>query len=182
MMKNTLLSVSFFLLINLSCSVLDKKSERVDDSALVEKNRIYRSVHRIAEAFPLSQEEALQFFNDLDSIHSKKFRNSHAQQFQYDGYTVFYAQPGRSRKVKGVGIDIDSTTHVNMQQLADQLGITWHNTDLIEIKAGRMHYSSIYTDAQKEKKEIHITLNLSKNNKEVSFISIDKLEDELARN
>lgn len=181
-MKNTLLPASFFLLIGLSCSVLDKKQERTDNSALAEKNRIYRSVHRIAEAFPLSQEEALSFFNELDSIHSKKFRNSQGQLFQYDGYTVFYAQPGRSKKVKGVGIDIDSTTHVSMEQLADQLGITWHNTDLIEIKAGRMHYSSIYTDAQKEKKEIHITLNLSENNKKVTFISIDKLEDELARN
>lgn len=182
-MKNAVLTTSFFLLTSLSCSVLDKKTEHVADSAFAEKNRIYRSVQKIAEAFPLTQEDALHFFNDLDSIQSKKFRSSTSQQFQYNGYTVFYAQPGHSKKIiKGVGIDIDSTSHVSMEQLAEQLGITWHNTDLIEIKAGKMHYSSIYTDTQKQKKEIHVTLNLSEKNKEVTFISIDKLEDEMVRN
>src|SRR3954469_18557712 len=117
-MKNTLLLISFYLLTCLSCSVLDKKPDHVDTSALAEKNRIYRSVHRIAEAFPLTQEEALNFFNDLDSIQSKKFKNNSSQQFQYNGYTVFYAQPGHSKRVKGLGIDIDSTTNVNMEQLA----------------------------------------------------------------
>ena len=182
-MKNTLLTASFFLLAGFSCTVLDKKTERVDDSVFAEKNRVYRSVHKIAEAFPLNQEDAFNFFNDLDSLQSKKFRNSPGQQFKYEGYTVFYAHPGSSKKmIRGVGIDVDSTSHMSMEQLAKQLGITWHNMDLIDMKAGQMHYSSIYTDAQKEKKEIHITLNLSENNKEVSFISIDKLEDEMARN
>jgi hypothetical protein len=184
-MKNTLIQASFlFVLLSLSCSVLDKKAEHVDEAVLAEKNRVYHSVHKIAEAFPFTQEEALTFFNELDSLQSKKFRNSHSQQFQYDGYTVFYAQPGHSKKVKGLGIDIDSTTHVSMEQLGAQLGITWHNTDLIDVKAGKIHYRSIYTDAQKDKKEIHITLNLSaKTNKEVTFISIDKVEEEVvARN
>ena len=182
-MKNTVLTVSVLLLTGLSCSVLDKKSEHVDASVFVGKNRIYSNVQKIAEAFPLTQEEALNFFNDLDSLQSKKFRNSIAQQFQYTGYTVFYAQPGHSKKVvKGIGIDIDTTVHVNMQQLGKQLGITWHSTDLIDIKAGKMHYSTIYTDMQKEKKVIHITLNLQRNNREVSFISIDKLPIDLVRN
>lgn len=182
-MKNTVLTASFFLLAGFSCTVLDKKAERVDDSAFNEKNRVYRNVHKIAEAFPLTQEEAFSFFNELDSLQSKKFRNSQGQQFKYEGYTVFYAHPGSSKRIiKGVGIDVDSTSHMNMEQLAQQMGITWHNMDLIDMKAGQMHYSSIYTDAKKEKKEIHITLNLSENSKEVSFISIDKVEDELARN
>ncbi|HET6226385.1 MAG TPA: hypothetical protein VFF27_08910 [Bacteroidia bacterium] len=182
-MKNTLLLGSFFLFIHISCTVLDKKAEHVDEATLAEKNRVYRNVHKIAEAFPFTQEEAFTFFNELDSLHSKKFRNNSSQQFQYDGYTVFYAQPGHSKKVKGLGIDIDSTAHVSMEQLGAQLGITWHSTDLIEIKAGKIHYRSIYTDAQKEKKEIHITLNLSADSsKEVTFISIDRVEEELARN
>lgn len=182
-MKNTVLTASFFLLAGFSCTVLDKKAERVDDSAFAEKNRIYRNVHKIAEAFPLTQEEAFTFFNDLDSLQSKKFRNSPGQQFKYNGYTVFYAHPGSSKRIiKGVGIDVDSTSHISMEQLAQQLGITWHNMDLIDMKAGQMHYSSIYTDEQKDKKEIHITLKLSENNKEVSFISIDKVEEEIVKN
>lgn len=183
-MKNTVITASFFLLAGFSCTVLDKKAEqREDDSAYTQKNRVYKSVQKIAEAFPLTQDQAFSFFTDLDSLQSKKFRNSPGQQFKYEGYTVFYAHPGSSKKmIKGVGIDVDSTSHIKMEQLAQQLGITWHNMDLIDMKAGQIHYSSVYTDAKKEKKEIHVTLNLSEKNKEVSFISIDKLEDAMVRN
>lgn len=161
----------------LSCSTTGKKAQETADKKASKKNDIYTCIHKIAEALPLTQQEASDFFANLDSVKLKKFRNAPNQQFQYKFYTVFYEQPGKGKLLRGVGIDLDTTSHVNMKHLGEQLNAKWHSADLIEIKAGKVHYSTEYVDSTKKKKQIHITIGLSdresEKENEITFIGID---------
>jgi hypothetical protein len=162
----------------LSCSTADKKTKQMDvDMVSMDtlKHSVYRNIQLIAEALPMKTKDALDFFDDLDSIVVKTPRSGQSQQFQYKTFTVFYEQPAKGI-VKSVGIDLDTASHVNMEELGKQLGVKWHSADLIEVEAGKVHYSTDYMDSKKMKKGIHITIGLShqpdEKNNEVTFINI----------
>ena len=175
-MKNTsiLLFLSFFIFS--TCSTTNKNAHETLDAKAEFKRDIYTNILNIAESLPLTSKEASDFFAALDSVKLKKFRNSQSQQFQYKTFTVFYEQPGKGKKLRGVGIDLDTTSHVNMEQLGKRLNSKWHSTNLVEVKAGKIHYTADYLDSKKMKKKIHVTIGLSnsKNSKnEIAFIGID---------
>lgn len=175
-MKNNFpISISISLLVLLSCSPNKKTQETLETKS--GKKDMYISIHRIAEVLPLTSQEAADFFTNLDSLHSHSFRNIQSQQFQYKAYTVFYEQPGKNKKLRGVGIDLDSTSHLSMEQLSKQLDAKWHIVDLIEVKAKRMHYTADYTDSKRNRKKIHITVRMAspenQGQNDVTFIGID---------
>lgn len=162
--------ISFYLF--LSCSP-NKKTQDVVESKSAKKS-IYTSIHRIAEELPFTQQEASDFFSNLDSLHSRSFRNAQGQQFQYRNYTIFYAQPTRGKKLRGVGIDLDSSSCISREQLGQQLNARWHSANLIEVKAGRVHYTADYVDSKKLRKVIHITTKIaSPEDESITFIGID---------
>lgn len=181
MSYKTILIIGLFFCLA-SCSTTQKKVEGAIAGKAETKKDIYTTIQRIAEALPLTPQEAADFFSSLDSVKLKTFRNVQSQQFQYGTYTVFYEQPAKGKKLKGVGIDLDTASHVNMKRLGEQLNAKWHSADLIEIKAGKIHYSTEYLDSTKRKKEIHITIGLSyqENEKqnEITFIGIDCAKEE----
>jgi hypothetical protein len=181
MKTNIPICICIPMLVFLSCSPNKKTQEVLETKA--GKKDVYNSIEKIAEALPMTQREAHEFFSNLDSIQGKSFRKSQGQLFQYSAYTVFYAQPVKGRTLKGVGIDLDSTSSINMEQLGKQLEAKWHSADLIEVKAGKIHYSADYTDSKKVRKKIRITISMAKNNDEtenkISFIGID-MEPETA--
>src|SRR3569832_2121320 len=149
-MKNSLPSFFlFFVLVFLSCSPTNRKTQAANDSKQESKGDVYTSIQKIAEALPMTEQEAIDFFNNLDSLKQKSFRNTQGQQFQYKAYTVFYAQPRKGKTLKGVGIDLDSTSHLLMDQLADRMNAKWHSADLIEVQAGKIHYTADYLDSKK---------------------------------
>lgn len=168
------ISASISLLFLFSCSPNKKTQEALETKS--GKKDTYISIHRIAEALPLTSQEANDFFTNLDSIHSRSFRHVQSQQFQYKTYTVFYEQPGK-KKLRGVGIDLDSTSHVTMEQLSQQLGAKWHIPDLIDVKTRRMHYTADFTDSKRNRKKIHITVKMASpdapGQNDITFIGID---------
>lgn len=176
MKKNIPILLSIPLAILFCCSP-NKKTQETVDSKQGKKEDIYSSIHKIAEELPLTSQQAADFFINLDSVQSRSFRSAQSQQFQYKAYTVFYAQPTRGKKLRGVGIDLDSTSQLNMDQLAKQLNTRWHSASLIEVKAGRIHYSTEYIDNKKFRKKINITVEMKGRGAEeknsISFISID---------
>jgi hypothetical protein len=176
-MRSNLFLSALLVLCFFSCSTTEKKAEETANEKVDSlKHDVYQNIQRIAEALPMSTKESLDFFADLDSIKLKTPRSSQSQQFQYENYTVFYALPSKGI-LKSVGIDLDTSSHVNMEQLGKQLGIKWHSADLIEVEAGKVHYSTEYIDSKKVIKGIHITIGLShqanERDNEVRFINID---------
>lgn len=176
-MKKTLFILMLFACCFFSCSTAEKNTEQTDElNANSLKPDIYQRIQQIAEALPMTAKESVDFFADLDSVQLKTPRSSPNQQFQYGTFTVFYAMPGTG-KLRSVGIDLDTASHVNMEQLGNQLGTKWHSADLIEVEAGKVHYSADYIDSKKVKKGIHITIGLShqpnEKDNEVRFINID---------
>jgi hypothetical protein len=176
-MKKSLCFLMLFALCFFSCSTTEKKIGQADEvKADSLRHDIYQCIQQIAEALPMNAKESLDFFDDLDSIKMKTPRSSQNQQFQYGTFTVFYVLPSKGG-LQSVGIDLDTSSHVNMEQLGQQLETKWHSADLIEVEAGKVHYSADYIDSKKVKKEIHITIGLSHQPKEkdneVRFINID---------
>jgi hypothetical protein len=175
MRKNNFTLICLFLCF-LSCSPSHDKAESIPEIKSETKN-IYSSIQQVADALPMTQEESFNFFSNLDSIKLKTFRNSQSQQFQYPEFTVFYELPRRGKQLNGVGIDLDTNSHVNMEELGKQLNATWHSAELIEVKEAKIHYTADYLDAKKQKKKIHITIGLSYHENEaeneITFIGID---------
>lgn len=150
-MKNTILFLSLLIFAFFACSP-SKKTEQTDEAkADPLKHNIYWTIQQIAEAIPFKRKEAIDFFDELDSIVAKTPRYGSSQQFQYKHFTVFYEQPAKGI-VRSVGIDLDTTSHVSMEQLGKQLGTKWHSPDLIEVEAGKVHYSADFYRFQKSKK------------------------------
>jgi hypothetical protein len=184
-MRKSLFILPFLVIGFLSCSTADKETEQPDAAkADALKRNVYQNLQLIAETLPMPTKEAADFFDDLDSIVMKTTRYGQSQQFQYKTFTVFYEQPAKGI-VKSVGIDLDTTSHVNMGQLGKQLGTKWHSADLIEVEAGKVHYSADYIDAKNVKKQIHITIGLShqpnEKDNEVTFINIETEESKKNR-
>jgi hypothetical protein len=180
-MKHLIVFLCLVICVFSACSTLDKNEGQVNDErADTLKHDIYSTIQLIAEALPMKTKQAIDFFDDLDSIVTKTPRYGQSQQFQYKNFTVFYEQPAKGI-VKSVGIDLDSTSHINMEQLGKQLGTKWHSADLIEVEAGKVHYSADYVDSKKMKKQIHITIGLShqvnKRDNEVTFINMETEEN-----
>jgi hypothetical protein len=183
-MRNNLFFLPLLVIGFLSCSTADKKTEQTDEVKTdTLRHDIYKNIQLIAEALPMKTKEASDFFDDLDSIVAKTPRYSQSQQFQYKTFTIFYELPAKGI-VKNIGIDLDTASHVNMKQLEKQLGTKWHSADLIEVEAGKVHYSADYIDAKKVKKQIHITIGLShqpnEQNNEVTFMNIETDENKNA--
>jgi hypothetical protein len=181
-MRNNRFFLPFLVVGFLSCSTADKKTQQMDEvKTNTLKHDIYKNIQLIAEALPLKTKDASDFFDDLDSIVAKTPRFSQSQQFQYKTFTIFYELPAKGI-VKNIGIDLDTSSHVNMEQLEKQLGTKWHSADLIEVEAGKVHYSADYIDSKKIKKKIHITIGLShqpkEQNNEVTFMNIETDENE----
>jgi hypothetical protein len=180
-MKNSLFFLPFLIIGFLSCSTADKKAEQANDVKVdtLKRRTIYENIQLIAEALPMNRKNAIDFFDELDSIVIKTPRYGPSQQFQYKTFTVFYEQPAKGI-IKSVGIDLDTASHVSMAQLGKQLGIKWHSADLIEVEAGKVHYSTDYFDSKKIKKVIHITIGLSyqpdEKDNEVTFINMNAEE------
>jgi hypothetical protein len=180
-MKISPFFLMLFALCFFSCSTTGKKTEQMDEvKGDSERRDIYQCIQQIAEALPMNAKESLDFFADLDSIKMKTPRSSQNQQFQYGTFTVFYVLPSKGG-LQSVGIDLDTSSHVNMERLGKQLGTKWHSADLIEVEAGKVHYSADYIDSKKVKKGIHITIGLShqpnEKDNEVRFINIHAEEN-----
>jgi hypothetical protein len=184
-MRNNLFFLPFLIIAFLSCSTADKRTEHVNAFNIdtLKQRTIYENIQLIAEKLPMNRKDAIDFFDELDSIMIKTPRYGPSQQFQYKTFTVFYEQPVKGI-IRGVGIDLDTSSHVNMALLGKQLGIKWHSADLIEVEAGKVHYSTDYYDSKKVKKAIHITIGLSyqpdEKDNEVTFINIEALEEKKA--
>ncbi len=164
--------IVFFLV---SCS--QGKKTQAESRNEVLKNDVYSNIQKIAEALPMDYKKAHDFFSGLDSTKNKSFRRNNSQQFQYNHFTVFYEQAWNRKVLAGVGIDLDTTSHVDMNRLAEQLNSKWHSVNLVEIKKGRTHYTADYVDSKNRKKKIRITLGIlnqsPKKDSEVTFIAID---------
>lgn len=180
-MRNNLFFLPLLIIGFLSCSTADKKAEQADGVKVdtLKQRTIYENIQLIAEKLPMNRKDAIDFFDELDSIVIKTPRYGPSQQFQYKTFTVFYEQPVKGI-IKSVGIDLDTASHVNMALLGRQLGIKWHSADLIEVEAGKVHYSTDYYDSKKVKKAIHITIGLSyqpdEKDNEVTFINMEAVE------
>ncbi len=175
-MKQLLFFLCSLLLFSSSCSTADKKAEQPEaEKTDTLKPTTYQLIQKIAEALPMTAKESLDFFADLDSVKMKTTRSAQNQQFQYKTFTVFYVMPAKGL-LESVSIDLDTTSHVNMEQLGKELSAKWHSADLIEVEAGKVHYSTDYIDSKRMIKAIHITIGLShqkENTNEITFMNID---------
>ena len=64
-----------------------------------------------------------------------------------------------------------------MHELEEKLNIVWHSVDLIDIKGGKMYYSTEYVDSKNIKKYIYVATGLSylphEKKNHVTFIKIN---------